>query len=248
MSMLDKVSSGLHSAGNSVQDGINKVGGAIEKMGPKELSEEQEYKKLPLAHQVQTGDVLLVKVFGIDTKAGPNVIRAGQFMFSRANGSANSEHAIIMVDSIRTAEAKGSGGVCSLTLDDRHHVVYRCLNVPLAREAAFVAQRLAGLDHILTPGHYNMVSCANSPFWSRNLGKRGHAFLQKLYDLVYSDQKGKGPDMFCSEFVTSCYEVAAMRLQTHALDVDPQGMTVRAMEEELNRHPRLFRMLGRYPK
>jgi hypothetical protein len=245
MTVLDKIGAGLHSAGNSVQDGFDSLGHKLE---PKEVEEEARYKKLPLVKSVQTGDILLVKLFGMQSKASANVIRGGQFLFSPAKGgSANSEHALIMLNGTQTVEAK-SAGIVSLTVDKNPHTVYRCLNLHLAREAAFVAQRLGGLDHRLTPGHYDFKGCANAPFWHRNQGKLAHQYLRKLYDLVYSDKPGKGPNMFCSEFVSACYEVAAMRINVHALQVDPQGMSVKALEEELNRHNRLFRMLGRYPK
>ena len=185
-------------------------------------------------------------MWGVEKHAIGNVIRGAQAAFSHANGSSNDQHALIMVSATKTAEAGGKG-VHSSTVDTRAHLVFRITDALLAHEAAYVGSRLIGQGGVITPGKYNVMGAGTTIFRHKNVGPRAIAYLQCVYDIVYSDKRAKGPDMFCSQLVATCVEVAAMRLHRHGLGVDPQAMSPKALEAAFKVHPGLFHLLGRYP-
>ncbi len=95
---------------------------------------------------------------------------------------------------------------------------------------------------------------AASVFRRKKQGKHALARIQKLYDIVYNDAPNQGIRMICSEFVASCYEVAALRLNEamgesihpFGQGIDPRAMTAKAFEAVLHRSYSQFNFAGTY--
>jgi hypothetical protein len=225
-------------------------------IGPKSLGERAAFEKL-VEITPDAGDVLIVKQWSNSDRAGDKDedavhIRYGQALGSRVpGGSMNSEHVCIYVGNGKICEANGMG-VRQSQMDARPKLLYRCRNTQLAQEAADVASILAGVTatrmaKTLKKAGYDWNGAKASVFRMKFYGAKTEQFLSELYYTVYPTDATNFPDppkMFCSEFVTACYEVAAMKLKTTALHVDPKAMSPKALEGALSRSP-LFENTGR---
>jgi hypothetical protein len=225
-------------------------------MGEKEFFH-MKYKEV----DVVAGDILIHKEWGEHSFGKGGIggkIRYGQAILSHVHGgSMNSEHLAICVEGgehPQVIEASDSF-LAQRNMDLRDKLVFRAHSI-LADEAVFVARRLCGLDNgggrrQLVPGHYAMSKAKKSLLKNVKLMKQGKAFLDELYDDVYAMDKSptpkrkRCPDMFCSEFVTACYEVAARKTKMPAFGLDPRAMSPKAMEGHLKKRPLIFKEVGR---
>lgn len=227
------------------------------------------YNRLSVVNQLEAGDILLTQVFSFKDSEGKLdsdrvLIRGGQAVFSHVQkGSANSEHASIVYVRLRTNGTpetmridshNGRGGItlCKLNLDD-FHLVYRCSESALALCATIVAGKLAGIaedgGENITHGKYSIPSAILSPFRTKLLGPGGKKYLESIKKIVEAppDKPVKAPNMFCSEFATSCYEVAGLLMDQKPLfGADPRAITAKALHALLEKHPK-FELRGRYP-
>lgn len=183
-----------------------------------------------------------------------------------------------------TVEALSKGLRVADRVFRRDHVVYGCTNHALRTEAVRVAEALSGVNTITPDNiadyddadmieaktaaafelHYeakkSVVKYRSGPgmaasvFRLKRQGRSAERRLVRLYDVVYGGKSAAGVKMVCSEFVASCYEVAALRLELttgtnplpFGLGVDPRAMTAKALEAVLQRGNTCFRLAGRY--
>lgn len=228
--------------------------------GPRMIGERKTYNALPQVI-VEPGDILLCKEFDNQHDGhfdSDNLaIRTGQAVFSHMRrGSANSEHAELVftmgTDGAPGTVAEANGpGVLQSTWAHRDAVVFRCNNPTLIKEALYVASRLTTVDTTINTGSYSFGKAVGGMFRNRGFGPIAKKYVTNLYNIVYSQdvmpqgQKVQAPSMFCSQFVTACYEVAAMRTGIRSLHVAPQAMSVKALEAMLERNPHVFTKMGR---
>jgi len=215
------------------------------------------------------GDILIQKEFGGHGPLKGEVagrIRYGQALFSHVNGGhMDSENLSLVVD---IAPAKDSAGnsfpyakvveaadvhLGVFNIDCRDKLVYRPKDRKWAKEAASVGERLCGLRNdnykILKSGYYSTDKAVKSICRSRQLKDNGRKFLKDLHSRVYAPRLNnkpvRCPDMFCSEFVAACYEIAAIQLKITGLKLDPRALSPKALEGHMNKRKNLFTMLGR---
>jgi len=220
---------------------------------PKMFGEKARFNALtPLpTNNLEMGDLLVVKELDSPLKSDSdaNFIRFGQAVFSHVQGgTALSEHVLMITDNgvESTVEAVGDGVICRTYVTKRPHEVYRCKDPILAAEAVGVGLALSGGARVgaalMDYGHYKIHA---SPFRLKRKILTANGRIRQLYDIAYNGASRDGVKMICSEFVASCYEVAALRLQTDGLGYDPRGLTAKALEAVLNRST-LFQPAGRY--
>lgn len=227
-------------------------------MKPKAVNEREAYLELhPIKRlELVKGDIMLHKVFSfaggdgsIPLDSDAVLIRGGQAALSHVKGgSANSEHAAIVVDhGVRVDAHFGRGGVTQTLIPKEPFVVYRCKDRTLAEAAAEIAIALAGeaqgkkIDH----GGYAKLKAVMSVVRLKFKGHSAQKYLEKLADLVESEGHKTAPDMFCSELVAACYEVAGMQHDKKVFNVDPRGLSVKALEAMLEKKSDLFERKGR---
>jgi hypothetical protein len=199
-----------------------------------------------------------------------NSVLVAQAVFSHVkHGSATSEHVMLVADDgmEEVYESVCCGVIRSTRIYDRWHAVYRVVQnlQPLANEAARVAKQLGRQfdstgklmnvpplpDEQTTAsvGYRSKGGMAASAFRPRHAGRRCDTRLQRIYDIVYNNKQDlrNGLKMICSEFVATCYEVAAMRLNRPPLfNVDPRAMTAKALEAALYRSASYITQVGIY--
>lgn len=254
----------------------------LKKLKPKRLGERAAHQNLPKlkARDLLEGDILIAKVWGNDAFDAA-FVRASQAVFSHVRGgSSQSEHVLLncLDGGTFTVETLSRGTCISYDVERRDHVVYRCSDRLLAREASRVGKALAGVANIFvgtdvgdSPAlidakrgrafaqHYdqkkaevkyrNPVGMAASVFRSKRQGRFAEARIARLHDIAYGNKAATGIAMICSEFIASCYEVAAAQLDSEApfgRGVDPRAMTAKALEAVLNRSGSLFKLEGRF--
>lgn len=153
----------------------------------------QEFLALPhLYHnQLQTGDILLKKIFpetvkhavekiitgGQKIMQSPEQVKVSQGLFHRKEkwvfenkGSPTSEHAAIIISPNRMAEAVGEGVIQAFTLNRSHerYIAYRCNDLVLRDAAVFVATGLSTARAGSKGGKYNLGGAAASLFRNPN--------------------------------------------------------------------------------
>jgi hypothetical protein len=177
-------------------------------------------------------------------------------------GSATSEHAALVINNGNMAEAIG-GGVVAATLQSRAHekyIVYRCLeqragfNQEVVRIATAIAagrtlyQPLSLVIPIPIPimGGYSLDGAILSSFRSRYY-QQGQTEELLRHIIYFSEGRfGWAPNMFCSEFVIICYEVASLNLYGKTLfGTNPRGMSPMEMENIINSRPDKMMLVGR---
>jgi hypothetical protein len=229
--------------------------------GPRGLYEERTFSKLPEVTP-EKGDILICKEWSNRSRHDGAksddllYIRAGQALFSRMRrGSRNSEHAALCVATQgatrKVCEADGGGVSCN-DMENRDMVVYRCSDVDLRNEAAKAALILTGQKKRAADGatlqaaDYSWDKAKKAVFKSKKLMAKGRAYVEQLFRTVYEDDGGNPPAMFCSEFVTACYVLAAKRIEVYVpiLDVDPRAISPKALESLLERSAGWFTKAG----
>jgi hypothetical protein len=250
---------------------------------PMMLGEEQRFKasyRSLSTKELKMGDILVVKDFGGPFESGLDsfAVRSSQALFSHVRGgSAFSEHCILFardeandpVNDEITVEAISTGVTVRQEVDPRQHLVYRfrggdhAVRELMRMRAVEVGMTLAGRNGGRKL-HYAGVNVGPlgiptkkalvSFFRSQKRGRFANAHLDRLYDGVYGSG-GQVPKvrMICSEFVATCYELAARYLwhqnqypYEYCLGIDPRAMTAKALEAALNARSNLFRIVGRY--
>jgi hypothetical protein len=235
--------------------------------GPRRFGEFKMHKNLRelSSADLRAGDVLLAKEWS-PHNVESFFIPAAQAAFSRTWGaSAASEHALLVVEDgeAKTAQAVSKGVLISTGINKRDHVVYGCDDEQLRWEAVLVAERLGGVGvgeenvEAYNAGQVGMkfrkaASLPSVLFRQKRRGKGANKRLQQVYDHVYGGQPLGDVRVVCSEFVVTCYEVAAMRLSEQsetpvkAFDVDPRAISAKALEGLLQVGSGPFRLSGRY--
>ncbi len=249
----------------------------LESLGPRRFGEHKWHDTLKRidSTDMRAGDILIAKEWS-NRALDVTFIRMGQAVFSHHSGaSSQSEHVLINCEDgeVATVESVSQGLLISNRINMRDHVVYSCRDEDLRWEAVHVAETLAGKKKIETSQDYNgnfrkyyedsqaevkyrsLPGMAASVFRRKSQGKRALARIQKLYDIVYGDAPNEGIRMICSEFVASCYEVAAMRLNERTnkeaihpfgQGIDPRAMTAKAFEAVLHGSYSQFNFAGTY--
>lgn len=251
---------------------------------PRRFGEHKRHANLHkmLDSDLYEGDILLVKEWS-NTDSDVRFIRLGQAMFSHiAGGSSNTEHALINCrdGSVFVIESLGDGLNVGTKVRRRDHVVYSCTDDRLRSEACFVAERLADvrnitaihlddsdddamqdakreaayMQHKSAIKYRSGVGMAASVFRSKKQWHFADKRLRRLYEIVYEGKKLGSLRMICSEFVASCYEVAALHIEKRTQQnprpfgtgIDPRGMSAKAFEAVLQRPNTKFRMAGSY--
>lgn len=240
-------------------------------LAPRSFGEHKVHKQLRklAATDLLAGDILIAKEWDLLRAKDVAFVRLGQAVFSHVRGGSNQSEHVLMVleDGVEyTAESLSNGLLVRKGIYKRDHVVYGCDDDDLRKEAAQVALRLAGVqfgaDNVDDYEQKNtkikyrtMPGMAASVFRAKYAGSYCSARIDQLYKIAYLSRNAKGVRMVCSEFVASCYEVAAVRLNrginarvppAKGLGVDPRGMTAKALEAVLNRAGSGFRLSGRY--
>lgn len=237
--------------------------------GPRRFGEHKIHAQLRKLGEpdLRLGDVLIAKEWKPHNLES-FVIPLAQAVVSHHTGaSAASEHLLMIVEdgTARNAQAVSGGVLISDGIVKRDHVVYGCTNRRLAEAAAGVAAALGGVDIDETnediqrrgesPVKFRSVPGAASVLFRRmNKGKGAQERLTAIYKFVYENKPLGGLRMVCSEFVVTCYEVAAMRMaEIHpdiepvkAFDVDPRGVSAKALESLLRNPTTPFQLSGRY--
>jgi len=219
----------------------------LKKLVPKRFGERSAHRNLRKLHDVDLheGDILIAKVWGNDAWDAA-FVRAAQATFSHVRGgSSQSEHVLLNCrdGGTYTVETLSRGTYISYQVERRDHVVYRCRDVELAREASRVGQLLAGVSKIAVGSqagdgaeiiearqgmayaqHYNNkqaeikyrnpVGIASTVFRTKSRGRNGNARIAHLSDLAYGGKSAAGVSMICSEFIAACYEIASDKLGT----------------------------------
>jgi len=165
-----------------------------------------------------------------------------------------------------TAESLYQGLKVRPKIRKRDHVVYGCTNRVLAREAALVAEVLAGLDPDEQEGER---PAPKSPVVVKDRGNLGAVALtfgrmkprrgasqriQKIYDVVYNGASPEGLRLISPEFIVTCYEVAAYAINLgrpdtapiKAFGVHPWAVTGKALEALLMRPDTPFKLSGTF--
>lgn len=214
---------------------------------------------------LRAGDVLIAKEWSPHSVES-FFIPLGQALISHHTGaSAASEHVLLVVDDsvAKTAQAVSQGVLISQGVNKRDHVVYGCTDESLRWEAVLVAERLGGAGvgetneevHAAGRSPVNFRSrkgAATVLFRRKNQGRGANRRLQQIYDHIYDGKPLGNVRMVCSEFVTTCYEVAAMRLnevqdrQVSVFNVDPRAVSAKALEALLRKTSGWFSLSGRY--
>jgi len=164
-----------------------------------------------------------------------------------------------------TAESLYQGLKVRPKILKQDHVVYGCTNRVLAREAALVAEVLAGLDPdelegerppaqspvvVKEHGHLGAVGAFRRGKVARGVSQR----IQKIYDVVYNEASPDGVRLICPEFIVTCYEVAAYAINLgrpetapiKAFGVHPRAVTGKALEGLLMRPDTPFKLSGMF--
>jgi hypothetical protein len=249
----------------------------LNSLGPRRFGEHKWHDKLKkiATTDLRGGDILIAKEWS-NRALDVAVIRLGQAIFSHhAEASSQSEHVILNCEDgqASTIESLSQGLLISDRINMRDHVVYSCRDEDLRWEAVYVAETLAGKRKIDASNDYqgkyrkyyddgksevkyrSNMGTAATLFRRKHQGKGALARIQKLYDIVYNGGSIEGVRMICSEFVASCYEVAAMRLNERSdkepiypfgQGVDPRAMTAKAFEAVLHRSYSQFSFAGTY--
>ena len=234
----------------------------------KRKNDEKKYNALAIKKTVdlERGDILIVKDFGgAGEDPDSDYIRAGQALFSRMgkSGSATSEHAILVAEDHKANvfESAGSGVVSRSAVSSRPHLLYRYTgdrHNEVATEAVRVARYLCNghsresLSQIGgTPDpsvdYASGGKMAASVFRSKHKGVFANRRIKSIHDAYLSgrDVRSLSLGMICSEFVATCYEVAAMVWGANSpMNADPRALTAKALQSVLNR--RSFDLVGSY--
>jgi len=213
---------------------------------------------------LQTGDVLLKKIFHETVNTRVEGIITGfqrahyetwkrvkigneKFLFEN-KGSPTSEHAAMMIHDRMMAEAVGEGVIRARGKDrvDERYIVYRCRKQGLRDAAVKIAEGLSlgriGSQRI----KYSCWGAATSLFRKPTFKQASTAkFLDSVINYVYGIDKTL-PNMFCSEFVVTCYEAGSVaEFGKTAMGTDPHGMSPMQFENDLNHFVDLFKLVGR---
>ncbi len=196
-------------------------------------------------------------------------IRIGQAIGSwMIKSSSNSEHAAIVLvgwDSATLSRAR----ICDANVlpDENDNTVtaiarrkwmprpayiYRCNVSGLRNEAANVAGCLADKvkSGAVNGGSFDWVAARNSVPKFKYTNAESNKFVDNCYAVAYDDptvgNTSSLPGMFCSEFVTVCYLLAARRKNMNLgnKNVDPRAISPKALQSLLERS-NLFSRIGR---
>lgn len=168
----------------------------------------------------------------------------------------------------RTVEANEKGVTVERGILPRQHLVYRFYYGSkqvreLMRFRAVEAGRTMAGENGGTKVPYAAYKIGGMPvpspkavgsfFRSKNRGNSANKHLTALYNAVFGSAAMPPVRVICSELVATCYELAAL-YNWHqnlfpfesCLNIDPRGMTAKALESVLNSRPHLFKIVGRY--
>jgi hypothetical protein len=235
--------------------------------GPRRFGEHKLHDKLRqlTSPDLRAGDILIAKEWSPHNKESFFIPLAQMLVSHHRGASGASEHVLLVVKDAeaRTAEAVNHGVLISKGIQKRDHVVYGCTNEMLRWEVVKVACRLGGVQtgeldkdiYEAQKSPVNFRSRTGMPtvlFRRKNAGTGASQRVRQVYDFVYEGKALGDVRMVCSEFVTTCYEVAALRLteKTHtrvtAFNVDPRAISAKALEGLLRAGTGPFRLSGRY--
>jgi hypothetical protein len=228
---------------------------------------------------LKLGDILIVKDFGGPLQSGPDslVVRSAQAVFSHVRqGSFRSEHCMLFARDTASfspnqevvLEAVETGVTVNQAIYPRQHLVYRfcggskATRTQMRTWAVWAGGRMAGRFGgtrvpfaVVTLGNVAVPApkAVGSFFRSQKRGNSATKHLTALYNSVFGTTAMPKVRMICSEFVTTCYELAALHLSRQnnyptdsCLGVDPRAVTAKALESALNTRPHLFKIVGRY--
>ena len=230
-------------------------------IGPRAVNEMKTFQKLPKV-EVKPGDILIEKHFK-NTDGVVKVIRVGQAMFSHMKGgSSNSEHMAIVwsvgAEGIPGTVAEANNGISVDPWKHTPSTVYRCTDERLLRDIMVVAGALTKARMVngvsAQTGGYSQSKAWKSLLRSRKFGNRALKYVERIWRIVYNlgnaqpkdFDKGSNmvPSMFCSQFVTTCIEVAGYNQGRPVLRCDPLAMSPKALEAILERST-MFKRVGR---
>ena len=205
------------------------------------------------------GDILIAQELdgAFSSEMDANFVRAGQAAFSHfgpsTTASATSEHVVMITDdgTQKNVESASKGVVVGHWLTKRKYLVYRYTGSDdhMPFKAVGIGMLLAADDLTVKEDegfvkYAGYLKVAASVFRRKKAGHFASKRIERILELCDDLQSGKKTradlrkenlKMICSEFVATCYEVAAYKsLGKGLLNVDPRAMTAKALEATLN--------------
>lgn len=198
---------------------------------------------------IKLGDILLYRNYGVVPGKSINedhlLIRLGQGLTGAVSSGNNTVHAAIVANlaggkKVWVYEANGDG-TQTAQVGDREVQVYRFYGNKRAKE---VATKAVAVAETLTGKKcgYSWQGAVQSIF------KRSEVCSDQTYTMLksaYQDGSMAKWDFFCSEFVVTCYQIAALELEALIpIQRDGTAMSPNKLHNYLKSHTKLWEKVG----